>query len=117
MKINLRKKFREPFAWVLRVGAVTPAATPEIKKFLESTNEKLSRGDETVTISNEQYTLFFGPLAQSLQAFPADSQEEVRKDADHICRMLMDRGTLESYRDKEERFPGDKEYVIAFNQP
>lgn len=102
----------------MRVGAVTPAANaPEIKKLLESINEKLSKGDEKVTISKDEYKLFFGPVAQSLQAFPADSKEEVRKDAHHICRMLMEPRTLESYRDKEERVPDEKEYVVAFNQP
>ena len=100
----------------MRVGAVTPAATPEIKKLLESINEKLSRGDETVTISKDEYAWFFGPVAQSLQAFPADSKEEVRKGAHHICRMLMDAKTLESYHDREERVWDDKEYVITFNQ-
>jgi hypothetical protein len=122
MKINLPKKFRDPFAWVMRLGAATPAAgAPEIKKLLESVAEKLSRGDKEVTISKDEYKSFFGPVAQSLQAFPADSNEEIRRDAHHICRMLMDSKTLESYRDKEEQKLnagiGDAEYVVTFNQP
>lgn len=121
MKINLPKKFRDPFAWVMRLGAVTPAASkPEIKELLESLNEKLSRGDEKVTISKDEYKGLSGPVAQSLQAFPADSDEEVRKDAHHICRMLMEPTILESYRDREDQKltagAGDAEYVISFNQ-
>jgi hypothetical protein len=79
MKINLPKKFRDPFAWVMRVGAATPSAgAPEIKKLLESVAEK---------------------------AFPADSNEEIGRDAHHICRMLMDSKTIESYCDKEQQKP------------
>jgi Protein of unknown function (DUF2806) len=120
MEINLPKKLRDPFAWVMRVGAATPGASaPEIKKLLESVAEKLSRGDKEVTISKDEYKSFFGPVAQSLQAFPADTNEEVRRDAHHICRMLMDSKTLESYRDKEEQKLtagiGDAEYVVTFN--
>jgi hypothetical protein len=106
MKINLPKKFRDPFAWVMRVGAATPSAgAPEIKKLLESVAEKLSRGDKEVTISKDEYKSFFGPVAQSLQAFPADSNEEIGRDAHHICRMLMDSKTIESYCDKEQQKP------------
>jgi hypothetical protein len=120
MKINLPKKFRDPFAWIMRLGVTTRAASkPEIKKLLESLKEKLGRGDEKITISKDEYRWLFGPAGQALQAFPADSTEEARKDAHHICRMLMDSTTLESYRDKEEQklTPSYGEYVIAFNQP
>ena len=121
MKINLPKKFRDPFAWVMRLGASTSAASkPEIKKLLKSLEEKLSRGDEKVTVSKNEYKWLFGPVAQSVQVFPADSKEEGRKDAHHVCRMLMESNTLESYRDKEEQkltapWKEDAEYVIAFN--
>jgi hypothetical protein len=120
MKINLPEKYREPFAWVARLGAATSAGSkPEIQKLLKSLAEKLSRGDESVTISKDEYKWLFGPVAQSVQVFPADSQEEIRKNAHHICRMLMDSKTLESYRDKEEQklaapWKEDAEYVIAF---
>jgi hypothetical protein len=121
MKINLPNKYREPFASVMRLGAVTPTGTPEIKKLLKSVEDKLQKGDEPIVISKDQYKSFFGPVAQSLQAFPEDSKEEIRKNAYHVCRVLMDAKTLESYRDKDEQklaapWKEDAEYVISFNQ-
>jgi hypothetical protein len=116
MTINLPKKFRDPFAWVMCLGASTQAASkPEIKKSLKSLEAKLNRGDESVTISKDEYKWLAGPGSQSLQAFPADTAEKVRKDARHVCWMLMDSKTLESYRDKaEQKLAQDSEYIIAF---
>jgi hypothetical protein len=101
MKIHLSEKYREPWAWSTRLAL----------------NERLLRGDETITLSKEELDAIKNPILTVESSF-VNKEEEVRKNALWICRLLTERGTLmESMRDKTDFSTKEDEFVFVFQKP
>jgi hypothetical protein len=101
----------------MRLARVYASEGSELKHLLSSLEMKLSRGDPTIVVSGEQLQSMYDPVAQTIPAFPQDTEGETRKRALFVCRMLMERLTLESMLDQTELAPKKGEFVFEFQKP
>ena len=117
VRILVPEKYRNPWAWVMRLARVYAADGSELKHLLSSLEMKLSRGDQTIVLSEEQLQSMYAPVANTIPAFPKETEEEERKRGLVVCQMLMERLTLESMRDQTELAPKKGEFEFEFQKP
>jgi hypothetical protein len=115
MKINLPERYRQSFVWVLRLAKSNTSNEPKVRDLLDSLEARLSKGDEKISISEEDLNSMYAPVARTTPAFPQDTEEQQRKDALHVCRLLMDPQVREGARDKSD-FSGE-DVVFVFQKP
>src|ERR1700693_2278867 len=117
MRILVPEKYRNPWAWVMRLARVYASDGSGLKHLLSSRGMRLSRGDPTIVLSGEQLQSMYAPVAKTIPAFPQETEEEERKRGLFVCRMLMERLTLESMLDQTELAPKKDEFVFEFQKP